>query len=192
MSSRSTLRGIRPSPIVVEHEVGGVTCILKDAADLASHIAQDAGEQPMALAAGAEFSTRGQTLRMVQAARPVTEHVIATLGLPSQVPPPPQSNIVLRTGGDGSIPPPPSIEPPLHSGIRPTPPSSGLKLLSHAPIITLTPLPASVMAMPPGVTLSKPVRKSRLARLAWTVVAVLVAANITVAAFVLARMLWTP
>src|SRR5206468_1780825 len=87
----STIRGIVPSPIrMVEAEVGGVTNILKDAAELAFHLAESAEELPFAQAVGAPpCGTRGHTVRMIQAA--------------------PRSGASL---------PPPFIEPPQDSGVR--------------------------------------------------------------------------
>ena len=74
MSSPSTLRDI----VVPAPEPGVVTCILKDAAELAFHLAEEGGGQQhddAYAAAPAVVSTRGNTLRMVPAA-PISSIVL--------------------------------------------------------------------------------------------------------------------
>lgn len=157
----STLPGIVPTPIAAtEHEVGGITNILKDAAELAFHLSREAGheEQPLAQAVGAPCTTRGQTVRMIPAAPRSGESLV-----------------------------PSSVEPPQSSGVRLSPPSSsGLVMLPYAPVITLAPFP------PSAITPSRPAKTSSAARKAWIACAILVAANLVLGAFVLARMLWIP
>jgi hypothetical protein len=157
----STLPGIVPSPIAVaEHEVGGITNILKDAAELAFHLSREAGheEQPLAQAAGASCMTRGQTLRMIPAAPRSGESLVES-----------------------------AVEPPQSSGVRVAPPSSsGLVMLPYAPVITLAPFP------PTAVAPWRAAKTSSAARKAWIACAILVAANLVLGAFVLARALWAP